>query len=30
MEFVLVERIEDVLAAAIPRLGERLPTVKMG
>jgi ATP-dependent Lon protease len=27
MEFVLVERIEDVLAAAIPRLAERLSTV---
>jgi len=30
MEFVLVERIEDVLTAAIPRLAERLPTVKVG
>jgi ATP-dependent Lon protease len=29
MEFVLVERIEDVLAAAIPRLAERLTTARM-
>jgi len=29
MEFVLVERIEDVLAAAIPRLVERLTTARV-
>jgi ATP-dependent Lon protease len=29
MEFVLAERIEDVLTAAIPQLGERLTTVRM-
>jgi hypothetical protein len=29
MEFVLVERIEDVLAAAIPRLTERLGAAGM-
>ena len=29
MEFVLVERVEDVLAAAIPRLAERLTTARM-
>ena len=29
MEFVLVERIEDVLATAIPRLAERLTTARM-
>jgi ATP-dependent Lon protease len=29
MEFILVERIEDVLAAAIPRLAERLTTTRM-
>jgi ATP-dependent Lon protease len=29
MEFILVERIEDVLAAAIPRLAERLTTAPM-
>jgi ATP-dependent Lon protease len=29
MEFVLAERIEDVLTAAIPQLGERLMTVRM-
>jgi ATP-dependent Lon protease len=29
MEFVLVERIEDVLAAAIPRLAERLTTARV-
>jgi ATP-dependent Lon protease len=29
MEFILVERIEDVLAAAVPRLAERLTTARM-
>jgi ATP-dependent Lon protease len=29
MEFILVERIEDVLAAAIPQLPERLTTARM-
>jgi hypothetical protein len=29
MEFVLAERIEDVLAAAIPQLAERLTMVRM-
>jgi hypothetical protein len=29
MEIILVERIEDVLAAAIPRLAERLTAVRM-
>jgi ATP-dependent Lon protease len=29
VEFILVERIEDVLAAAIPRLAERLTTARM-
>ncbi|HSF31736.1 MAG TPA: endopeptidase La [Candidatus Tectomicrobia bacterium] len=29
MEFILVERIEDVLAAAIPQLAERLTTTRM-
>jgi ATP-dependent Lon protease len=29
MEFILVERIEDVLAAAVPRLAERLTTAHM-
>jgi ATP-dependent Lon protease len=27
MEFILAEQIEDVLAAAVPGLGERLKTV---
>jgi ATP-dependent Lon protease len=29
MEFILVERIEDVLAAAVPQLAERLSTARM-
>ena len=29
MEFILVERIEDVLAAAVPRLAERLTAARM-
>jgi len=29
MEFILVERIEDVLAAAVPRLAERLTTARL-
>jgi ATP-dependent Lon protease len=29
MEFILVERIEDVLSAAVPRLAERLTTARM-
>ena len=29
MEFVLAERVEDVLAAAIPSLAERLTTARM-
>ena len=30
MEIVLAEHIEDVLAAVIPQLAERLTTVRMG
>jgi ATP-dependent Lon protease len=29
MEFILVERIEDVLTAAIPQLADRLNTAHM-